>query len=142
MINFIVLEYDKFYCTWIRYILSGWYSGFLVQITKYKIWIWIGVFVRDPKHSVFGLYKATPQAQVWNYIETPAFSLTVSYAFSVPLYENVENTWLDVTKLVFGPELRDQTQLSLVSHPILDYIWINISNKFSIVAASIFCVPT
>jgi len=48
--------------------------------------------------------------------------LTVAYAFSVSLYEKVEDTWLDVTELVFDLKLRDQTQLSLVSHPILDHV--------------------
>jgi hypothetical protein len=80
------------------------------------------VFVRTPEQSVFELHKATPHAQVWNFIEIPAFSLTVAYALSVPLYGNVGDTWLDVTALVFDPELRDKTQLSLVSHPILDHI--------------------
>jgi hypothetical protein len=68
------------------------------------------------------LHIATPHAQVWNGIEMPAFYLTVASAFSVPLYEKLEDTWLDVTELVFDLELRDQTQLSLVSHPILNHV--------------------
>jgi hypothetical protein len=54
--------------------------------------------------------------------EMPAFYLTVAYAFSVLLFEKFEDTWLDVIELVFDLELRDQTQLSLVSHPIHDHV--------------------
>lgn len=55
-------------------------------------------------------------------IEMSAFYLTVAYAFCLLLFERVEDTWMDVIELVFDLELRDQTQLSLVSHPIHDHV--------------------